>query len=207
MVPLISLLLEPFMAATLFQTTIISYRQPQEPDDYLLCFLSYPLESIFHSECKVNLEKCKSDAFSLVSNPLASHHRLRIRPKVIDLVYTDLHGLPAFLPGPIFYQCPHPLHSLCSRHSELLSLEQTKFIPGPQGLCTYSSLFLEINSLVTNYLPFFRALFRCHLIREEFLVHILKTASRNSYLLCTNTILSYPTQIHRSSWHMLHACF
>lgn len=80
-----------------------------------------------------------------MSNPLASHHRLRIKPKVIHLVYTDLHTLPTSLPDAIFCQCPHPTHILCSGHPELLSLEQIKFIPGLLGL-SISSLFLEISS-------------------------------------------------------------
>lgn len=144
---------------------------------YLICFLSCPLESILLPEIKMTFEKTgTADDFSLASNLSAFHHISRIKSKVVNLVCIDL-CTAWFSSWPQPYQCLHPTHNFCSRHSEVLLLEQAKFIPASGPLPIFFPFpGNQLPAHATEFLRFSRALFRCHLIREEFFVCTIKIA-------------------------------
>lgn len=164
---LISLLLIPFTAATLFQTTSISTTTVVS---YLLCFFSCLLESTFDPEIKVTFEKGKSDDFSLAYNPSTFHHIPRIKSKVVNSIHIDLHTLPDFS------SCPQPYQYLylCCGHSEVLLFEQAKFILSSGPL--HVSFPLPGNHLSTFWIPPLSPglCSGVPLIRDELFIHTLK---------------------------------
>lgn len=135
---------------------------------YLTCFLSCPLESILLPEIKMTFEKKgTADDFSLASNLSAFHHISRIKSKVVNLVCIDLRTLPDSLLD----------LNPTSVASEVLLLEQGKFIPASGPLPIFFPFpGNQLPAHATEFLCFSRALFRCHLIREEFFVCTIKIA-------------------------------